>query len=144
MYCMMQDSSVCDGVDCDGHVYSMWSDEHAEAQDPSEGNRFSPDFVAQYEQNRTYEKTGEAVFHGCATDAVDLAIGYGNTRTFRLLYSMHKSGLHQANDCFDDVQLIEHSEARCISNSGNHLKDRHCEIVCSRAQNDFEYYKDLL
>ena len=145
----MQDSSTCDGADCDGHVYSMWSDEHEEAQNPLlPENEFSADFVVEYETKRLGSKTGDAVFHGCATTVVDLAVGYGNIRTFRLLHSMHNSGLYNNNTWFsndvDEGPLLEDSEEFCISNSGNHLNDRHREIVCSRAQNDFEYYKDLL
>jgi len=142
---LLQDSSTCDGVDCDGHVYSMWSNDHDEEQNPlAEENRFTPDFVAEYEQSRIHEKTGDTIFHGCATDAVDLAIGYGNIKTFRLLYSMHKSGLYQKNDAFDVDEFIEDYEALCIRNSENHLKDQYCTVVLSRAENDFEYYRDLL
>ena len=127
----------------------MWSDEHAEAQNPfsPEENAFRADFVAKYETNRLGSKTGDAIFHGCATNVVDLAVGYGNIRTFRLLHSMHKSGLYNFSEFSNDPEkgpLIEDSEAWCISNSGNHLKDQHRATVHSRAQNDFAYYKDLI
>jgi len=147
----LQDSSSCDGADCDGHVYSMWSDEHAEEQNPLlPENRFSADFVAQYEHNRIANKTGDTIFTGCATDAASLAVGYGNVRTFRLLHSMYKAGLYKRsnNDWFsndpDEGRLMEDGEALCVVNSENHLKDRYRAVVCSRAENDFGYYKDLL
>ena len=76
----------------------MWSDEHEELQNPFlEENAFGADFVAEYETKHLGSKTGDAVFHGCATTVVDLAVGYGNIRTFRLLHAMHKPGLYKGN-----------------------------------------------
>ena len=55
----------------------MRSDEHDELKNPFlEETVFGADFVAEYETKHLGSKTGDAVFHGCATTAVDLAVGY--------------------------------------------------------------------
>jgi len=106
LYVGLQDLSICAGADCDGNVYSMWSNAHEELQNQFlEENAFGADFVAEYETKHLGSKTGDAVFHGCAATVLDLAVGYGNIRTFRLLHAMHKSGLYKDNEWLSNAQI---------------------------------------
>ena len=50
---------------------------------------YDADFVAQFCSQRIDNQTGDDVFHGCATSHTDLAIAYGNVRTYKLLCRLH-------------------------------------------------------
>ena len=113
---------------------------------------FTDHFIHEYRANSVQGLiTPFDIFSGYENTAADLAMGYGNIRTFRLLYSMHKLGMsidpcisHVFSNDWDVGALIHENENLCISNCDNHLKDRYHAEVRSRAKNDFEYYKGLL
>ena len=105
---------------------------------------YDADFVAQYGalydqlEEGTGEETGDSAFSGCDTDHTDLAVAYGNVRTFRLLCRLH----HETDYVDGHYDRFQRLENECIRNSGNHLANRHTEVVVSRAQNNFQFYKE--
>lgn len=125
----------------------MYSEEYSDKQDPYVAdNAYSADFIAQYEKNNMVYRTGSDVFCGCCMETTDLAVVYGNIRTFKILVEMHQAKLFQCDqieECLKQPHLMAYLEEQCVSNSSNHLSNRYTNEVLARSADEFQYYMDM-